>query len=145
MEKARSEAQVHTSWTQPHPDYDDALRQFIEGTLNDQDFKADLETFVKPLIEPGRVSSLAQTLIKLTAPGIPDFYQGTELWNLSLVDPDNRRPVDYNLPRSLLGEIQTMTPEEIWNRIDEGLPKLWLISQTLKIRNERQVCLPQDN
>jgi (1->4)-alpha-D-glucan 1-alpha-D-glucosylmutase len=68
MEKASREAKVHTSWTQPNPDYDDALRQFIEGTLNDQEFKADLETFVKPLIEPGRVNSLAQTLIKLTAP-----------------------------------------------------------------------------
>ena len=88
---------------------------------------------------------MAQTLIKLTAPGIPDFYQGTELWDLSLVDPDNRRPVDYNLRRRLLGEMATMTPEQIWQRIDDGVPKLWVISQTLKIRKDRQVCLPEDS
>jgi (1->4)-alpha-D-glucan 1-alpha-D-glucosylmutase len=145
MEKASREAKTHTSWTDPNPVYDKTLRAFVEAILKDSAFIADLERFVSSLIEPGRISSLAQTLIKLTAPGIPDFYQGTELWNLSLVDPDNRRPVDYNLRRSLLGEIQTMTPEQIWNRIDEGLPKLWLISQTLKIRNERQVCLPEDS
>jgi len=145
MEKASREAKVHTSWTQPNPDYDDALRQFIEGTLNDQEFKADLETFVKPLIEPGRVNSLAQTLIKLTAPGVPDFYQGTELWDLSLVDPDNRRPVDYALRRRLLSELEGMRVEEIWSRIDEGLPKLWIISQTLKLRCSRKLLGPESS
>jgi (1->4)-alpha-D-glucan 1-alpha-D-glucosylmutase len=145
MEKASREAKVHTSWTQPNPDYDDALRQFIEGTLNDQEFKADLETFVTPLIEPGRVNSLAQTLIKLTAPGVPDFYQGTELWDLSLVDPDNRRPVDYALRRRLLSELEGMRVEEIWSRIDEGLPKLWIISQTLKLRRSRKLLGPESS
>jgi (1->4)-alpha-D-glucan 1-alpha-D-glucosylmutase len=145
MEKASREAKVHTSWTQPNPDYDDALRQFIEGTLNDQEFKADLETFVKPLIEPGRVNSLAQTLIKLTAPGVPDFYQGTELWDLSLVDPDNRRPVDYALRRRLLSELEGMRVEEIWSRIDEGLPKLWIISRTLKLRRSRKLLEPESS
>jgi (1->4)-alpha-D-glucan 1-alpha-D-glucosylmutase len=143
MEKASREAKVHTSWTNATPDYDAALRQFIEGTLNDQEFKADLETFVRPLIEPGRVNSLAQTLIKLTAPGVPDFYQGTELWDLSLVDPDNRRPVDYALRRRLLSELDGMTVEEIWSRIDEGLPKLWIISQTLKVRGSRKLLEPE--
>ena len=145
MEKASREAKVHTSWTHPNPDYDDALRQFIEGILNDQEFKADLETFVKPLIEPGRVNSLAQTLIKLTAPGVPDFYQGTELWDLSLVDPDNRRPVDYALRRRLLSELEGMRVEEIWSRIDEGLPKLWIISQTLKLRRSRKLLGPESS
>jgi (1->4)-alpha-D-glucan 1-alpha-D-glucosylmutase len=145
MEKASREAKVHTSWTQPNPDYDDALREFIEGLLNDQDFKADLEQFVRPLIEPGRVNSLAQTLIKLTAPGVPDFYQGTELWDLSLVDPDNRRPVDYALRRRLLSELEGMRVEEIWSRIDEGLPKLWIISQTLKLRRSRKLLDPESS
>jgi (1->4)-alpha-D-glucan 1-alpha-D-glucosylmutase len=143
MEKASREAKVHTSWTNPNLDYDAALRQFIEGILNDQEFKADLETFVKPLIEPGCVNSLAQTLIKLTAPGVPDFYQGTELWDLSLVDPDNRRPVDYALRHRLLSELDGMTVEEIWSRIDEGLPKLWIISQTLKLRGSRKLLEPE--
>jgi len=121
------------------------LREFIEGILNDQEFNSDLETFVKPLIEPGRVNSLAQTLIKLTAPGVPDFYQGTELWDLSLVDPDNRRPVDYGLRRRLLSELDRMTPEEIWHRIDEGLPKLWIIRQTLKLRRSRKLLEPESS
>jgi (1->4)-alpha-D-glucan 1-alpha-D-glucosylmutase len=145
MEKASREAKVHTSWTNANPDYDAALRQFIEGILKDQEFKADLETFVKPLIEPGRVNSLAQTLIKLTAPGVPDFYQGTELWDLSLVDPDNRRPVDYVLRRRLLSELDGMTVEEIWSRIDEGLPKLWIICRTLKLRRSRKLLEPESS
>jgi (1->4)-alpha-D-glucan 1-alpha-D-glucosylmutase len=145
MEKASREAKVHTSWTNPNADYDAALRQFIEGVLNDQEFKADLETFVTPLIEPGRVNSIAQTLIKLTAPGVPDFYQGSELWDLSLVDPDNRRPVDYLLRRRLLAQLDGMTVEEIWSRIDEGLPKLWIIRQTLKLKRSRKVLEPESS
>lgn len=145
MEKASREAKVHTSWTNPNPVYDDALRGFIKGIFNDREFKADLQKFVEPLIEPGRVNSLAQTLIKLTAPGIPDFYQGTELWDLSLVDPDNRRPVDYDMRRRLLSQLDGMTPEEIWSRIDEGLPKLWVIRQTLKLRQRRSLLKPDSN
>lgn len=145
MEKASREAKVHTSWTKPNSVYDEALRGFIEEILNDREFTDDLAKFVKPLIDPGRVNSLAQTLIKLTAPGIPDFYQGTELWDLSLVDPDNRRPVDYTLRRRLLSEMETMTPEQIWNRIDDGLPKLWLIRKTLMLRSDRQFCAPEDS
>jgi (1->4)-alpha-D-glucan 1-alpha-D-glucosylmutase len=145
MEKASREAKAHTSWTDPNPVYEDALRAFVEGVLNSTGFTRDLENFVTPLIEPGRINSLAQTLVKLTAPGIPDFYQGTELWDLSLVDPDNRRPVDYGLRRRLLGEMKTMTPEQIWDRIDDGLPKLWVIRQTLKLRHGRQFFVPADS
>ena len=143
MEKASREAKMHTSWTHPKADYETALREFVKGISNDRKFKADLETFVKPLIEPGRVNSLAQTLIKLTAPGVPDFYQGSELWDLSVVDPDNRRPVDYALRRRLLSELDGMTAEEIWSRIDEGLPKLWVIRQALKLRQCRQLLGPE--
>jgi (1->4)-alpha-D-glucan 1-alpha-D-glucosylmutase len=121
------------------------LRAFVEAILKDAAFIADLETFVRPLIEPGRINSLAQTLIKLTAPGIPDLYQGTELWDLSLVDPDNRRPVDYALRRRLLSAMDGMTPEAIWSRIDDGLPKLWLFRQALRLRNHRQLCAPEDS
>jgi len=145
MEKASREAKVHTSWTDPNPAYDKTLRAFVEAILKDAAFLVDLETFVRPLIEPGRINSLAQTLIKLTAPGIPDLYQGTELWDLSLVDPDNRRPVDYPLRRRLLSEMDGMTPEAIWSRIDDGLPKLWLFRQTLRLRNHRQLCAPEDS
>jgi (1->4)-alpha-D-glucan 1-alpha-D-glucosylmutase len=83
---------------------------------------------------PGWLNSLAQTLVKLTAPGVPDIYQGNELWDLSLVDPDNRRPVDFDLRRRLLAELDGLTPEAIWARAAEGLPKLWVIRQALRLR-----------
>jgi (1->4)-alpha-D-glucan 1-alpha-D-glucosylmutase len=93
--------------------------------------------FVDTLLAPGRVVSLAQTLIKLTAPGVPDIYQGTELWTHTLVDPDNRRPVDYGLRRRLLAEIgDRASPEQVLARADEGLPKLWVIQRALRARPE---------
>jgi (1->4)-alpha-D-glucan 1-alpha-D-glucosylmutase len=137
MEKAVREAKVHTSWTLVNADYEEAVRRFVSDVLDDPEFTADLAAFVAPLVEPGRVNALAQTLLKCTAPGVPDFYQGTELWDLSLVDPDNRRPVDYDGRRRLLSVLDGATPEEIWARIDEGLPKLWVIRQALALRHHR--------
>jgi (1->4)-alpha-D-glucan 1-alpha-D-glucosylmutase len=89
------------------------------------------------LIYPGRINSLAQTLVKLTAPGVPDFYQGTELWNLALVDPDNRRPQDFDRRRSLLADLKDATPERVMQRFDEGMPKLWLIRNGLALRKRQ--------
>jgi (1->4)-alpha-D-glucan 1-alpha-D-glucosylmutase len=143
MEKASREAKTHTSWTNPNPAYEDALRAFIEGIMNHPPFTTDLQEFVKPLVEPGRINSLAQTLLKLTAPGVPDFYQGTELWDLSLVDPDNRRPVDYQKRRRFLAKMKQMTAEQVWSRMDSGLPKMWLIRKILKLRHERQLFAPE--
>jgi (1->4)-alpha-D-glucan 1-alpha-D-glucosylmutase len=137
MEKAAREAKVHTSWTDPRPGYEEALRGFVVDVLADDEFRNDLERFVVTLVEPGRITSLSQTLIKLTAPGVPDLYQGTELWTLTLVDPDNRAPVDYALRRRLLDELDDATPEAVWRRIDEGLPKLWVIRQALGLRRRR--------
>ena len=138
MEKATREAKSQTSWTRVNAEYEEALQGFVQAVLEDRDFVADLEGFVAPLVEPGRISSLAQTLLKLTAPGAPDFYQGTELWDLSLVDPDNRRPVDYELRRRLLDELgKGISPEEVLARMDEGLPKLWLVRQGLHLRRRR--------
>jgi len=138
MEKASREAKAHTAWTRQEPVYEEALRDFIAGALGDEDFTADLEAFVEPLVEPGRISSLAQTLLKLAAPGVPDTYQGTELWDLSLVDPDNRRPVDYELRRRLLAELKRgLPPGKILDRMDEGLPKLWVIHQALHLRRRQ--------
>jgi (1->4)-alpha-D-glucan 1-alpha-D-glucosylmutase len=137
LEKAAREAKMHTSWTEPNAEYESALRSFAEGLLADDEFRADFASFVAPLVEPGRVHSLAQTLVKLTAPGVPDLYQGTELWDASLVDPDNRRPVDYDLRRRLLGELKGATPESVWARLDEGVPKLWVIARALALRRTR--------
>ena len=137
MEKAIREAKVHTSWTHTNADYEEAVRGFVTDVLADPEFTADLAAFVAPLVQAGRVNALAQTLLKLTAPGVPDLYQGTEVWNLSLVDPDNRRPVDYDLRRRLLREVEGATPEQVWARVDEGLPKLWLIRQVLALRRRQ--------
>lgn len=137
MQKAVREAKQHTSWLNPNLEYEDRLNQFIESVLHDKTFMEDFEQFVTPLIYAGRINSLAQTLIKLTAPGIPDIYQGCELWDLSLVDPDNRRPVDFELRRTLLHQIQSLSPKQILERIDEGLPKLWIIYQTLQLRKKQ--------
>jgi (1->4)-alpha-D-glucan 1-alpha-D-glucosylmutase len=140
MEKAAREAKTHTSWTRQDPEYETALRGFVTGVLADREFVADLERFVAPLVEPGRVTALALVLLKLTAPGVADIYRGTELWDLSLVDPDNRRPVDWGLRRRLLAELEHATPEAVWRGIDTGLPKLWVIRQALRLRQRRPVA-----
>jgi (1->4)-alpha-D-glucan 1-alpha-D-glucosylmutase len=142
--KAAREAKEFTAWTRTDEAYEAALRNFIIGVLDDPTFIAELDAFVRPLLDPGRLNALAQTLIKLTAPGIPDLYQGTELWDLSLVDPDNRRSVDFGRRKALLAQLDRMRPEEIWDRRDEGLPKLWLIRQTLAFRRDHPECFDAD-
>lgn len=136
-EKAVREAKLHTSWTDQNETYERILLGFIHAIMEDRVFCEDVANFVGSLIDAGRINSLAQTLIKLTAPGVPDIYQGTELWNLSLVDPDNRRQVDFTVRQRLLDELACLSPEDILARSDEGLPKLWLIRQTLHLRRDR--------
>jgi (1->4)-alpha-D-glucan 1-alpha-D-glucosylmutase len=138
MEKAAREAKQQTSWTQQNAEFEDAMKSFIQRILDSPQFVADLESFIQKILEPGRINSLAQTLVKFTAPGIPDTYQGSELWDLHLVDPDNRCPVDYDLRRRLLAELeQGLTAEEIMKRVDEGLPKLWVVYKGLQLRRQR--------
>jgi (1->4)-alpha-D-glucan 1-alpha-D-glucosylmutase len=139
MEKASKEAKEHTSWVDPVLAYDEALHRFIEGILGDPEFVASLEAFVTPLVEPGRITSLAQTLLKLTSPGVPDIYQGCELWDHSLVDPDNRRPVDFAAREALLTEAESIpAPSAVWPaRADSGLSKLLLTHRALHLRSRR--------
>jgi (1->4)-alpha-D-glucan 1-alpha-D-glucosylmutase len=135
MEKATREAKLHTSWTEPVPEYDRALQRFVEGALADDSFGADLDRFVRPLVEPGRITALAQKLVQLTSPGVPDVYQGTELWDHTLVDPDNRQPVDYELRDALLREVESgIEPAAAWARPDDGLPKLLVVHRALHAR-----------
>ena len=136
-EKAIREAKIHTSWTHPQTNYEDNIRTFVRGLYADEAFIRELGRFVGDLELYGQQTSLAQTLIKLTAPGIPDVYQGTELWSYCLVDPDNRRPVDFDVRRRRLRELPGLSPEAIWQRRQEGLPKLWIIREALRIRRER--------
>jgi len=109
MLKAVKEAKVNTSWTETNADYEKALQQFTERVLkagSENEFLEDFQRFAKRVAFFGRFNSLAQTLFKITSPGVPDFYQGDELWDLNLVDPDNRRPVDYNSRQKRLDELK---------------------------------------
>jgi len=132
--KAAREAKQHTSWNTPSDDYEAALKKFVEGTMCDEQFCVSVEAFVKELTLPGRVNSLAQTLLKLTVPGVPDIYQGSELWDVRLVDPDNRTKVDFECRRQLLAQLKEMKLDEVLSRWDEGVPKLWTIYHTLMLR-----------
>jgi len=144
VEKASCEAKQHTDWNHRNTQYDEALKAFVTNALADRDFVRDLESFIASLTEAAHVNELAQTLIKLTAPGVPDIYQGNEIHDFSLVDPDNRRPVDYDVRQRLLAETKTMGAEESWKRRDEGLAKLWLIQKTLSYRARHEMTFAGD-
>jgi len=135
MQKAVREAKERTSWIEPNAAYEEALDQFVRGVVEDAEFVADFETFLRPMLGPARTASLSLELLKLTAPGVPDLYQGSELWDLSLVDPDNRRPVDYGARRRLLGELDSLNIEQIVARMEEGLPKLMVVQRALRVRD----------
>jgi (1->4)-alpha-D-glucan 1-alpha-D-glucosylmutase len=136
MQKAMREAKVRTSWASNNAEYESALSEYIDAILADESFVENLERFVQGIANAGRINSLAQTLMKYTAPGVPDMYQGGELWDFSLVDPDNRRPVDYALRIELLKEMAAMNAKLVMERSEEGLPKLWLVHHALQLRNE---------
>jgi (1->4)-alpha-D-glucan 1-alpha-D-glucosylmutase len=109
MEKAIRETKTHTSWITPNPDYEAAVARFVERTLTGRTapaFLASFLPFVRRVALGGMVNALAQLAIKIAAPGVPDVYQGTELWDQSLVDPDNRRPVDWARRRALLEALE---------------------------------------
>jgi (1->4)-alpha-D-glucan 1-alpha-D-glucosylmutase len=137
MLKACREAKISTSWHEPNISFEEKIRGFVGGVFESPDFIASLERFVEPLILPGRINSLAQTLIKLVAPGVPDFYQGTELWDLSLVDPDNRRPVDFALRTQLLARASDLSAADALADWESGLPKLWMTARVLRVRRAR--------
>jgi (1->4)-alpha-D-glucan 1-alpha-D-glucosylmutase len=109
MQKAIHEAKQHTSWINPNPEYDEAVRSFVGATLNTRPknrFFPDFQAFHRRIVNCGLVAALSQTLLKLTSPGVPDIYQGQELWNFSLVDPDNRRTIDFELRQNMLSELK---------------------------------------
>ena len=107
MQKAMREAKVVTSWINPSEPHEEAMRRFVEAVLSPQNtaFRDDFAAFAQRISRFGIFNSLSQLALKIGAPGVPDFYQGSELWDFSLVDPDNRRPVDYERRTALLGEI----------------------------------------
>jgi (1->4)-alpha-D-glucan 1-alpha-D-glucosylmutase len=137
MLKACREAKINTSWHEPNTSFEEKIRGFVGGVFDTPEFIASLERFIEPLILPGRINSLAQTLIKMVAPGVPDFYQGTELWDLSLVDPDNRRPVDFAARLKMIRRARGMSAAQALEECESGMPKLWMAARILAIRRER--------
>ncbi|MBI2834775.1 MAG: malto-oligosyltrehalose synthase [Acidobacteria bacterium] len=114
MQKAAREAKVHTSWTEENPEYLSALVRFIKETLTGRTarrFLASFAPFQRRVARIGMVNSLAQLVLKLASPGVPDFYQGSELWDLSLVDPDNRRPVDFSARQQFLAALRPVVDQ----------------------------------
>jgi (1->4)-alpha-D-glucan 1-alpha-D-glucosylmutase len=143
--KAAREAKLRTSWTEPDEAYETALDAFARTIVENQSFTDELQRSITPFVRAGRVNSLSQVLLKLTSPGIPDVYQGTELWDLSLVDPDNRREVDFELREQMLSGLEaalTADPRQgpgadaLLAAADSGLPKLWVLRQALHLRRE---------
>src|SRR5262249_15048160 len=135
MVKALREAKVHTTWLVPDEEYEGAVLRFIDAILDRRRpnlFLQTLQTFQARVAELGIYNSLAQLLVKITAPGVPDFYQGTELWDLSLVDPDNRRPVDYDARRRMLDLIPANgSGADLLEHRTDGRVKLFVMARAL--------------
>ncbi len=149
MRKATREAKEHTSWINPNDDYDEAVQQFVAEILRAgrrNFFLTHLEKFQRPLAALGAVNALSQTLLKLTSPGVPDIFQGDELWNFCLVDPDNRRPVDFVLRRHLLADLRrriagvefNLAPlaDELLGAWRDGRIKLYVTHRLLQLRRQ---------
>lgn len=136
--KASREAGERTSWTDPDERFEDGIRSFVAGALDGDrspGFLVGLDDLAAHVQEIAMVSGLAQTLLRCTAPGVPDCYQGNELWDDSLVDPDNRRPVDFEHRQDLLAALDgAADPHDLLARRRDGRVKLWVLSRALRAR-----------
>jgi (1->4)-alpha-D-glucan 1-alpha-D-glucosylmutase len=132
--KAARESGAGTSWIDPDERFEGRLAEMVDKIYDDPALHREVDDFAASITAPGRSNALGQKLIQLTMPGVPDVYQGTELWDHSLVDPDNRRPVDFSLRRALLARIDDgwLPPVD-----DSGAAKLLVTSRTLRLRRQR--------
>lgn len=133
--KALREAKLYTTWTNPDEEYESACRNFLHGLLKQDALRQALASTVSELAAAGALNSLTQTTLRLMCPGIPDLYQGNEYWDFSLVDPDNRRPVDYPLRQSSLAEEKTT--ECLLESWQDGYIKQYLLSRLLLLRRQK--------
>lgn len=138
MNKAVKEAKLRTSWLHPEADYEAAIDRFVREMLADPQFVGPARALARQISPYGVVNSLAQVLLKIASPGVPDTYQGGELWNFSLVDPDNRGPVDYLLRRALLREVDGSSPAALLEAHGDGRIKLQVTSRGLSHRREHR-------
>jgi len=151
MQKASRESKQHTSWINPNEAYEDDLEAFVLGVVTDQKTADVLDAPAATLAEDGFFNGLSQLVLKGTAPGVPDFYRGTELLDLSLVDPDNRRPVDYSRRRALLEALQPLldAPDAeqlrtLWHKQAPRL-KFYVMAQLLRLRNTHPSLFAEGN
>jgi (1->4)-alpha-D-glucan 1-alpha-D-glucosylmutase len=148
MAKALKEAKMNTSWIQPNEQWDSAMNDFAAKVLDPSSKNKFLPSFLPvagEIARLGAINSLAQVVLKLTAPGVPDIYQGNEIWDFSLVDPDNRRPVDYPRRREMLDSLSGVPPEELLQNWPDGRIKLFLTQRLLLFRREHAALFQQGN
>ncbi len=148
MLKAIREAKAHTSWVNPDPRYEAAVSGFVDSVLDparSAQFLDDFLVFKRRIERPGQINALAQAVLKIASPGTTDIYQGCELWDLSLVDPDNRRPVDFEMRERLLNELDAAAEQnreqlcrELYSEMTDGRIKLFVLSQGLRFRRRRE-------
>jgi (1->4)-alpha-D-glucan 1-alpha-D-glucosylmutase len=133
-EKAAREAGTSTGWAAPDAGFEQKMHELVDAVFDDQEVTADVEAIVELIAPAGRSNGLAVKLLQLTGPGVPDVYQGSELWERSLVDPDNRRPVDFDERRAVLAQLDAgFRPP-----VDEtGAAKLLVVSRALRLRRDR--------
>jgi (1->4)-alpha-D-glucan 1-alpha-D-glucosylmutase len=139
LEKASREAKTCTSWLDPNVEYENKLKQFAASILEHRPFCESFDPFQKRIAYHGFLNALAQVVLKITSPGLPDFYQGTELWDFSLVDPDNRRPVDYAVREAMLRKLKSAHEiSTLLRRWFDGRIKLFVTWKTLGLRSAKR-------
>jgi (1->4)-alpha-D-glucan 1-alpha-D-glucosylmutase len=153
MEKALHEAKVHTSWINPNAEYDQAVQRFVASVLDASPDNAFLESFRQfqaPIAKAGIWNSISQVLLKVASPGMPDFYQGNELWCFDLVDPDNRRPVNFELRREMLAKLRPKAGSDTAALVErlagspcDGAIKLYVTSRALRLRKDHRELFAQ--
>jgi (1->4)-alpha-D-glucan 1-alpha-D-glucosylmutase len=139
MAKALKEAKINTSWIQPNEPWDSAMNEFVARVLDPSPKNKFIPSFLsvaEEIARLGAINSLSQVAVKLTAPGVPDIYQGNEIWDFSLVDPDNRRPVDYARRREMMESLENAAPAELLQQWPDGRIKLFLTQRLLRFRRE---------
>jgi len=149
LQKALREAKQHSNWTTPNEEYENATVEFVKKLLNkENEFWESFKNFHSQIVDFGIVNALSQVLLKFTCPGVPDIYQGCELWDFSFVDPDNRRAVDYRKRVQLQNEIDKANVNEnflqqLWSQRYNGKIKLWLTHHLIQWRKEQKDFLQQ--
>jgi len=149
LEKALREAKTNTTWAEPNEAYETGTKQFAKKLLDKNgDFWKEFAAFHSEIAEFGIINSLAQLILKFTCPGTPDVYQGCELWDFSLVDPDNRRPVDYKKRQEILEQTDTYENKEelavkLWDNRSDAHIKLWLTNQLFNLRKLNPVLFSE--